>query len=241
MNAEWDILHVGHKFPALDTNDNSWLKRKLGVAVTQRRQFFRYAREHREKKAATSQPVLTTLKEPELHVPSVAPIRNDDLPETQTLVSSRAPASSFAQTTASTLAIANLKTAEQDSDKEDAISYTSFATSINDYNDGSRLQISRLQDIAKGSIEFECPYCFTIVRPRSQNQWKYVLRSTQSKLSSNFRPESMFTRIFARMFVLLEDAMSNSLRIEELGLSMKYSIIEDCFNVKCARTNHSYP
>ncbi|KAF2262756.1 hypothetical protein CC78DRAFT_498061, partial [Lojkania enalia] len=49
FDESYDISHVGHKFPFLAKPENMWLKERLGKAITQRRQYLRYTRDHREK------------------------------------------------------------------------------------------------------------------------------------------------------------------------------------------------
>lgn len=49
FNDQFDICHVDHKFPTLRLAGKEWLIERLGKAITQRRQFLRYAREHRDK------------------------------------------------------------------------------------------------------------------------------------------------------------------------------------------------
>ncbi|OCK77568.1 hypothetical protein K432DRAFT_303903, partial [Lepidopterella palustris CBS 459.81] len=54
FNDQFDISHVGHKYSLLETPEKQWLKERLGKAITQRRQFLRYARDHRDKAGFTN-------------------------------------------------------------------------------------------------------------------------------------------------------------------------------------------
>lgn len=45
----FDVAHVGHKLPKLVRERNTWLKERLGRALTQRRRYLQYTREHRRK------------------------------------------------------------------------------------------------------------------------------------------------------------------------------------------------
>lgn len=47
FDAHFDIDHVGHKFLRVHRTD--WLEKRLGKAITQRRQYLRYCRQHRER------------------------------------------------------------------------------------------------------------------------------------------------------------------------------------------------
>jgi hypothetical protein len=50
----FDISHVGHKHTKLEIKENQWLRNRLGQAITQRRQFLKYCREHHDKLGAES-------------------------------------------------------------------------------------------------------------------------------------------------------------------------------------------
>ena len=53
----FDILHVGHKYPKVDTDDRIWLKERLGKAITQRRQYLKYCRDHHSKFSQGAAPI----------------------------------------------------------------------------------------------------------------------------------------------------------------------------------------
>lgn len=167
-----DISHASHKFPMLFQDEKQWLSHKLGLANAQRRQFFRYARQHREMKIFIPEVTVATVPDIGVHELIDSNTFEVELPETRTVTSSQKPASTFFQTTASTLAVAKLQPVHQDSDDEDGMSHISFATSVNESGDSNRLRVPNLEDIARGQLDFECPYCYKIVRPRSHNQWK---------------------------------------------------------------------
>lgn len=44
-----DIVHAGDKYPTAKKDKVPWLIRRLGVAITQRRQYLLYRREHQER------------------------------------------------------------------------------------------------------------------------------------------------------------------------------------------------
>ena len=48
LNDHFDVSHVGAKFPKLAADNQAWLRQRLGRAITHRRQFLRYTREHRD-------------------------------------------------------------------------------------------------------------------------------------------------------------------------------------------------
>jgi hypothetical protein len=48
FNDEFDIAHVGEKFPKLTSSDRLWLRKRLGRAITQRRHYLSYIQDPRE-------------------------------------------------------------------------------------------------------------------------------------------------------------------------------------------------
>ncbi|KAF2685655.1 hypothetical protein K458DRAFT_15670 [Lentithecium fluviatile CBS 122367] len=49
FDATFDIRHVCDKFPLIMEEGKGWLSERLGNAITQRRQYFIYTRNHRDK------------------------------------------------------------------------------------------------------------------------------------------------------------------------------------------------
>lgn len=49
FNNQFDIAHVGEKYPKLAADDLAWLRKRLGQAITMRRQYLSYIRDHRGK------------------------------------------------------------------------------------------------------------------------------------------------------------------------------------------------
>lgn len=54
FDDSFDISHCGHKHPKLEEKENQWLRNRLGQAITQRRQFLKYCRDHHDKLGAGS-------------------------------------------------------------------------------------------------------------------------------------------------------------------------------------------
>ena len=171
FDSSFDIAHVGHKFPRLDTEHSKWLKQRLGNAISHRRQFLRYSREHRDRKARTIKEENT---EDDFHLHRaglVARSMNQQVTgDGKSRVSDLAPPSSLAKTTASTLAPDQLQEAEIMSDT--GVSQTSYATSITEDDASQRLRVVQLKDASKGNSLFECPYCWTIQDMKSHHMWK---------------------------------------------------------------------
>lgn len=54
FDESFDISHCGHKHPKLEKKENQWLRNRLGQAITQRRQYLKYCRDHHDKLGADS-------------------------------------------------------------------------------------------------------------------------------------------------------------------------------------------
>ncbi|KAF2110629.1 hypothetical protein BDV96DRAFT_196367 [Lophiotrema nucula] len=165
FDERFDIGHVGHKFPSLNTPKKNWLKERLGKANSQRRQYLRYAREHRDKLGKETkdlwQPEEEQHEQPRLFAANWT--ANSQAAETN-LTSTLAP------TTASTLHLKDIDVLEPES--QDDQSVTSYAMSLGEDGDDSHLQVPRLADISRGSATFECPLCWTIQSIKRESSWR---------------------------------------------------------------------
>ena len=166
FNEQFDISHVGHKFPLLETKENQWLKERLGRAITQRRQFLRYAHEHRNKIGKEPNDVWA----PEDQEDSKEQPLIVDQKSKTALTNRSGAASTLAPTNASTLLHSALEKMEEDF--HDDISQTSYAMSMGNDIDDSRLDLPQLADVAKGVSPFECPLCWTIQDLKEESSWR---------------------------------------------------------------------
>lgn len=167
FSDEFDIQHVRHKFPALQSKKREWLIERLGKATTQRRQYLRYCRSHHDKTwqepSSKAGPDIARSNEQK----SQAPMRL--MPSSQSDFSK--PTSTLAPTQASTL----LLTAGQvigEEGFEETQSQTSYATSTDDESNNHALHVIQLEDVSRGLRHFECPYCWQIQTSRNQKAWK---------------------------------------------------------------------
>ncbi len=170
----FDISHVGHKFPKVDSESREWLKKRLGKAITQRRQYLKYCRQHHDKfsRKVGDVDLSSESKDPFYDLGSITRSQN----EAGTVNS--VPTSALATTVASTLEPSRLEVsgglAESDADNlSDSYSQTSYATSVHEDMSGSRLHTPLLNDITNVS-PFECPYCWTIQDISSEKAWRYI-------------------------------------------------------------------
>jgi hypothetical protein len=176
FNEQFDIDHVGNKFPRLYRDDREWLRQRLGKAITQKRQYLRYCREHREKLSKLSETSNTTeaLSEPKMGSTylAVQGQQSEVVSDAQTVVSR--PTSTLAPTIASTVVPAKFDHLEklEEQNEDDNRSQTSYATSVNEDENDNRLSVVRLEEIAGNTQSFECPYCWTIQRINNQHAWR---------------------------------------------------------------------
>jgi tetratricopeptide (TPR) repeat protein len=168
FDERFDIDYVSHKFPMLNIEKKVWFKERVGKAITQRRQYLRYARDHRDKLAREPK----DLWQPE-----------DDGPRTTLLpVLSQAgktnltkPTSTLAPTTASTLLAEKLAIYEED--LSDNQSQTSYAISLGEDDHESHLRLPSLVEVSKDATTFECPFCWTVQDIQRDSTWrKHVFR-----------------------------------------------------------------
>lgn len=184
----FDIAHVGHKFPKVDSEDQEWLKRRLGKAIAQRRQFLKYCREHHDKFSQS-----THQDQPNVDVPVKRIDGHDDVAfsgDGNLVSGSRekagtirsVPTSALAPTDASTLHPSRLEVTggvveDETEDTQDDYSQTSYATSIHDGNASeSKLHPPSLRDITSVSPFLrECPYCWTLQKIVNEKLWRYII------------------------------------------------------------------
>ena len=215
LDPIYDMQHVGAKFPKLDCKENAWLQQKLATAITQRRQFFRYSRDHQERKS-----------KPKTGLPSAEQSRTVRSGQIQADMLSQMHPESLGQTQASTLVLDRLDIARFNAyEADDGLSQTSFATSVDENNDHNKLRVPRLEDISGKSREFECPYCCVIIAPRNQKQWKYV--STQIRLRAAIicvliRTGSMYLRTYDHTFVPRKTVIRSCSQTDAHGLTTNY-------------------
>ena len=181
FDDRFDIDYVGNKFPRLSRDDMAWLRVRLGKAITHRRQYLRYCREHHEKlskaPAALNKSVASSEQKFETNFLEVQGQQSRSFIDDEMAISK--PTSTLASTTASTMDPANLETADglerlRDDIEADDRSQTSYATSIGEDDNDCRLSVVPLEEVAIPGQWFECPYCWTIQRFRRQNSWRYV-------------------------------------------------------------------
>ena len=168
FDARFDISHVGHKFPRI--HQTEWLETRLGKAITQRRQYLRYCRQHRDR-LNVQHKVADVSENPIDKAPTLVrkPVEeSSEAPKSQN--PSLKPPSTFAITTASTLLVDNFDSRENPPDEVQ--SQSSYATSINEDESSDNLRVPPLPDEALRGLPFECPYCWAPQLIKTRRAWK---------------------------------------------------------------------
>lgn len=137
---QWDIAHVQHKFPDIDPT----ISERLGKALTQRRQYFKYREEH--------------------HLRLQEGINGDD-DDNGSKGKGTTIASSLPHECRDTAPVA-LKDAEEDTYSE--VSTISYATTSADQGQ------PRVPPIPKEytSGPFMCPFCYMLISVDAESDWK---------------------------------------------------------------------
>ncbi|KAF1950555.1 hypothetical protein CC80DRAFT_359652, partial [Byssothecium circinans] len=183
FNDQFDIGHVGEKFPKLSSDGTYWLRKRLGSAITQRRHYLKYIHDHRDKLEGAS-----TLHEPPM-APEIQPSSIQQLRTTLPQGDSTSRPSTYI-TKATTLAPGRITpqilTTEGDPDSDnDAQSYTTISRSVDgDMESSTSSRIPKLEDLQlRNRPEFECPFCHRMKKFKSERLWrKHVFNDLRSYL-----------------------------------------------------------
>ncbi|RYP03946.1 hypothetical protein DL764_004780 [Monosporascus ibericus] len=174
---EFDIRYVEERHPKLRRPNAQWLSERFGRAITKRREFLRYCREHRDKMAGKVQTNYVTPEYPSQPkeekkkgleniapgtlAPSVANTKHDGAKTVWTKPSTKA----------STLNVAQLAVLQETQDHDNR-SYISAASSVRLGSEEATLHLPSLRDVSKGNAAFECPLCCGIQSISREYSWK---------------------------------------------------------------------
>lgn len=157
----FDIDHVRGKFP----DAQEYLVRRLGKAVSRRRQYLRYRKEHRER---LEQGMMS-----KVHDTDAKPI----------VLATAAPSENPRSTVASSIPHAfKADIAIDNEDYEETLSQTSYASSN---SDPTKLRPPPLPEAGVKGEPFECSLCCRMTSAQQTNIWhKHVYRDLQPFVSS---------------------------------------------------------
>ena len=154
----FDIAHVGHKFPKL--RETPWLEARLGRAITRRREFIRYSKDHSLNLARGAE---RSVNEPITAGGINATNTTNEEPVILRDVASRSqqPQSTLGSTEASAFDPIKFRQIDATETVEEEASESSYAsTEITAENEG-HLKIPPIPEQGEGGREFFCPYCST--------------------------------------------------------------------------------
>ena len=167
----FDVMHVQDKFP--EVRSRPFLAERLGKANSQRRDYFRYRRIHKEKLAKESRTDLH--RRPRNRASSVGS-SDDEQTRKQSHPSHKQLQSSLGSTKASTFVPPpeGVDLLDVDEASDTGQSETSYATSVNE-DDSTTLRVPSIPDTFEEGIGFECPYCYAMQLPKNRRAWKSVI------------------------------------------------------------------
>jgi pentatricopeptide repeat protein len=172
FSDQFDIAHVGEKYPKLATKDNAWLRQRLGRAITQRRHYISYIQDHRDKLGSIKS---HHEKENSAVDRFQTPIIKQ-LPSSKSILDTESRPSFFtkATTIAAEQITPRLHVAENLDSEDDARSYTTVSRSIDgDHESLTTVRIPKLETLrVSHEKEFECPFCFRIKKFKSERIWR---------------------------------------------------------------------
>ncbi|KAF7189374.1 hypothetical protein HII31_09352 [Pseudocercospora fuligena] len=189
FTSEFDIAHVAHKCPKLESQPK--LLKKLGEAITQRRQFLTYARDHHDKIAADA--VATTLDRVQAQADEQPGTLHPDIKEATTSYS-RPTEALTKNTSIHSADIDEVKWARLGGvDNNDATSEaSSFMSSLPDEHEVEAAKIPELTTVCNEPGQpFECPLCYAIVAFKTQHSWrKHVFSDLRAYVCTNTECDS---------------------------------------------------
>lgn len=174
FDEQYDVAHVGEKFPKLATAEKEWLRKRLGQAITQRRRYLSYILDHRDKLERMLHDDEENLKH---EAGGTRHVQRLPLHKNVQLDTSSRPSTFFTKATTAVLdqVTPTMFAIDNDSDPEDdAKSYTTISRSVDgDLDTSATMKIPKLEDLRTGTKkEVECPFCFRIKRFRNERIWR---------------------------------------------------------------------
>ncbi|KAI0528220.1 hypothetical protein F5B22DRAFT_27067 [Xylaria bambusicola] len=156
FSDHFDIIHVQERYPKLRRLETRWLCERFGRANTKRRQFFRHARERRDRLHNPTPEVPRT--------PAPDPMGGTTSESLQPVLKDSIEKSMQTTTKAIPVILHQIKGALDAPHR--------YANSRR--TDNGRLLVPNLMDIKKNrDSEFECPFCWVVCNFDTQRAWKH--------------------------------------------------------------------
>ncbi|KAF2870782.1 hypothetical protein BDV95DRAFT_574620 [Massariosphaeria phaeospora] len=172
FNDQFDIAHVGEKYPKLATDDRTWLRQRLGRAITQRRHYLGYIQDHHEQLDG----MLTHDDKADSSVDRAQALMKKHSLASKPMLDTASRTSFFtkATTVAPDRITSQMLVAEESDPEDDARSYTTVSRSVDgDQESLTAVRIPKLDELRIGNKkEIECPFCFRIKRFKNERTWR---------------------------------------------------------------------
>jgi hypothetical protein len=162
FDNQYDVAHVKAKFQQQKAPD--WLLVRLGQAITKRRQYLKYVREHRSR--IDYNPLQSRKLDLLASSSPVDPLQVKASPKAVTLASRPSQMPTLATTVLSNVLLNVEQTFEDDQ------SVTTANTTWLEDDPGQKLSVPLLTDYTMFGREFQCPFCPTTTKFSSQTSWK---------------------------------------------------------------------
>ncbi|KAH6612317.1 hypothetical protein B0J18DRAFT_441861 [Chaetomium sp. MPI-SDFR-AT-0129] len=212
---QFDINHTREKYPKLARPGSEWLARRLGRAITLRRQYLRYCREHQDSLAHQDDNSVNSNSNPNqtLNLPlNISSGTSRSGPHLPLGVDSGMSQAGITEpgTTASTLFAGQLDIV-QEGPEDDGVSYTSAAHSDVAPGDDVVLELPTLQTLTKDNptADFECPFCHIIQRFKRDKGWRRHAFSDLKSYVCTMGPAECDLQLFADSNTWFEHELQN--------------------------------
>ncbi|KAI0447114.1 hypothetical protein F4803DRAFT_546648 [Xylaria telfairii] len=177
---QFDINYVAERYLKLNRPDYRWLCVRLGRAITKRRQFLHYSREHGGRIAGSfgnyrqgNKPYVL-VKDSRNAKAFDTSLNTQMRSSAETKLSGSLAAYTYTSTKASTLDIKIFqRLGEEETNEEDSRSFISAgSSSLQVEDENSRLRLPTLEESSGGNSFFECPFCLGIQTFTQESTWR---------------------------------------------------------------------
>lgn len=177
FSDHFDITYVQERYPKLNRPETIWLSERFGRANTKRRQFFRHAREHRDRLhnqnpevPQTPAPDTTGATAPD-SLESLFKFSQVSIGKSMQTTTKAMPPSTKASTFVPVVDRVKGKKAGDHSQSSSSAPVTTYVSYHRD--DIGSLLIPSLVDVNNnGESEFECPFCWVVCSIGNRRAWK---------------------------------------------------------------------
>ncbi|KAK3399599.1 hypothetical protein B0T20DRAFT_505570 [Sordaria brevicollis] len=168
ISDKWDIDYVQAKYPKLGRGK---LSKRMGTAITKRRRFIAYCRDHAYRLAQAAAAAADGSKDEYDDDRSTLYDDGESRVATSAVQSSKATTFALKKDLAQALREQQRELEEQgDFDDAGSVSNNSVSTTSEEM---ATLKLPRLTDLSPDDRPFECPICFTLQQFQSEKAWHH--------------------------------------------------------------------